>query len=981
MDAFSPGTHINRQYKNRHCAVNVIGGEIDNLYLSGIYRQDITANNDNPHCYIDGGRFSQVVSGGKEPIDGDVTFTIDHSLIKEFYGGGINSAKPVTGSISVTVDRSRIDKFCGGPMFGDMTEGKTVTTNATGSTFGVFYGAGNGGTNYAQVAQDDNKGNTEWTTNAEWGLDGYTKGLYDADNDCYLAKYEFQIFNLPAGDVEGRDNRRWYRYGAQFAATNTGSVTSTLTDCIVEGDFYGAGNLGGVIGDATSTLTGHTVIEGSAFGAGYSASIEPFQVLTKSNYRLPSRNPATGTIDEGDVGDSEEYIWTNETSLGGETLSTDNPMVTVDGVNYMYTTKSLLNLGTVTGQVTLKLEEDAQVMGNVFGGGNESTVSGNTSVVMKDRSTAYNVFGGGNKADVSGSVSVKIQGGTVSNDVYGGGALANTNVSGNPSDTTGVILTGGTVTNDVYGGGLGDALHAAIVYGDVTLSLNGTSERDLVADDAKGAIVRRLFGCNNNNGTPKGNVTVYVSGTQDRNTSSIKEKTDNQFDIDAVYGGGNLADYIPADPATSITNVIVEGCQRSRIRDVYGGGNAAAVSGTHVIVRGADSIDFVFGGGNGKDNIIVNGEETVNPGADIGIRKLTAAEDPTDFILFDDPKYLYADTTGNSIGTATVTFLGGNVNHIFGGSNTKGDVIKQAKVILGDENLDYCRFQVREVYGGANEAYMSGKASIEMKCVTGMEEIYGGARMADVEGGIELTITGGTYKKVFGGNNISGRINGPIKVNIEQTGCLPIIIEELYGGGNLAPYSIYGYLDEQEEGEDGISRYKPRKEKASGDDAIEYPDPEINIVSCERIDVVYGGGYKAAMVGSPTININMITGWTDGTDPNTSDLNQPHDMSDIGEIGDVFGGGNQAEVTGSTNVKIGTKETVTVHNIEKRVYTGILADSERVTAAPGYGASDTDRKSLTITVEGANITGNVYGGGNEADVTGDTNIQIGRSTQ
>ena len=34
----------------------------------------------------------------------------------------------------------------------------------------------------------------------------------------------------------------------------------------------------------------------------------------------------------------------------------------------------------------------------------------------------------------------------------------------------------------------------------------------------------------------------------------------------------------------------------------------------------------------------------------------------------------------------------------------------------------------------------------------------------------------------------------------------------------------------------------------------------------------------------------------------------------------------------------------------------------------------------TKTVKGANIVGNVYGGGNKAEVTGNTNVTIGKTT-
>ena len=81
----------------------------------------------------------------------------------------------------------------------------------------------------------------------------------------------------------------------------------------------------------------------------------------------------------------------------------------------------------------------------------------------------------------------------------------------------------------------------------------------------------------------------------------------------------------------------------------------------------------------------------------------------------------------------------------------------------------------------------------------------------------------------------------------------------------------------------------------------------------------------------------------------------------LGEIGDVFGGGNEANVVGNTNVNIGTKDKVKLH-----------------LSVDGNGAYT---YSEDKTVLGANITGNVYGGGNEAEVTGDTNVNIGKKSE
>lgn len=113
---FTPGYHATpADDPVRHCAVNAIGGEYPEFYLSGIYAPDKPVGEDNPHCYTNGGKFDFMAGAGYEQVKGDVTFKIDHSIIKEFYGGGINGSKPVTGDIDVTINNSLVGKYCGGP--------------------------------------------------------------------------------------------------------------------------------------------------------------------------------------------------------------------------------------------------------------------------------------------------------------------------------------------------------------------------------------------------------------------------------------------------------------------------------------------------------------------------------------------------------------------------------------------------------------------------------------------------------------------------------------------------------------------------------------------------------------------------------------------------------------------------------------------------------------------------------------------------
>ena len=461
MLRFTPGAHTSRgqSAQVRLCAVNAIGGEYPEFYLSGIYRPDITpsANQGNPHCYISGGRFDTIAGAGYDKINGNITFKIDHSLIGEFYGGGINGSKPVGGNIDITIDNSLVRKYCGGPKVGNMASGKTVTTHATGTHFGRFYGGGNGGTSYyREQGYDGNdlpipspNDSSHWanycknTTCTRFGpfnpLNTITTGraatipatVYDlsSDNKGYHALYEFECF-VESNGLSGNPTLRTYTHWAQFGTTRTGSITNILTDCTIDSNFYGGGNLGNVGGDALgscgieSILTNCT-IKGNAYGGGFSGKIEPFRIHDKKNVGFPyiddagvMQNP-NGKFSYVKNGDSSDrwYTWSN--ASGHDTAA--NATFQEDGKWYCYTRVSLQGLGAVSGNVTLTIGGNTTIgtldngnlvegTGNVYGGGDESAVNGNTTVKLQDGAHVLgNVYGGGNNGTVGGKSSVTIQ--------------------------------------------------------------------------------------------------------------------------------------------------------------------------------------------------------------------------------------------------------------------------------------------------------------------------------------------------------------------------------------------------------------------------------------------------------------------------------------------------------------------------------------------------------------------------------------------
>ncbi|MBQ0075246.1 MAG: hypothetical protein KBT34_13775, partial [Prevotella sp.] len=504
-----------------------------------------------------------------------------------------------------------------------------------------------------------------------------------------------------------------------------------------------------------------------------------------------------------------------EKDAGGNTIAIvrfyfDGGILSNDGS----TTKDITKL-TLANAMNASDTSKRRIFAGCFTSG---TTKGNT-VIDYTGTGAPRIHGGGAYAHVAGDATVNIQGG-VAGDVYGGGSLADVKGS------TSVNLTGGTVTN-TYGGGLGDANTSALVYGDATTTLNGSKVNGSV------------FGANNVNGTPLGHVKVHVLKTKE---------SGGAYHVAAVYGGGNQAAYVPTGSyntegcltdKTKFAEVVIEGCDNS-IEYVYGGGNAAPVPATDVTIYGANAIDNAFAGGNGKGD--------GNKGADIG------------YLGF------YSETKGETptygSGETHITIYGGTVNNVFGGSNTLGYIRTHAAVdvpeIPGDYEGAKCELHLGSVHAGGNQAEMFCGGSVKLACSEGAQNLYAGANNADIHGDIDLVINSGTYGKVFGGNNASGNIFGHIKIDIDETGCFPIMIGELYGCGNDAAYSVYGYNN------DGTCKTEGEKK---------YDDPTINIYSCTSIGKIFGGGkgIGAKVYGNPHVNINTIKGRWAGCSVENSD--------------------------------------------------------------------------------------------------------------
>ena len=954
----NPGANIgirddnHENYGTGIAAATLLGGTIHDVYggsntlgnVRGGTQLTVTeANSGTTDCCTL--KIDQIYGAGKNANqDGTVSLVLGclSQEVTEIYGGA--EAANIGGGVNLTLTSGHFEKVFGGNNISGTIKGPiSLTLEETGCralSVDQLFGCGN---------------------QAAYSIYGYvngvarTKAQYDALSDAEKTALETE--GIPYKDPE-----------------------VNIVSCTSVGKVFGGGlgssakvygsptvNINQVPGDFASSIDGKLGPIGYVYGGGSEADVYGNTVVNVGT--------ATTVTFNSTKHHNGDPVTSSQTVQGASITN----RVFGGGLSANVHGNTVVNIGTV--DISGTGYEGVHIGGDVFGGGEGKTtqVTGNVNVNI-------------GKVTYENNVATAWTGNaTIVGDVYGGSALGSTN-NGNTTDTsvntTTVTLSRGTVEGNVYGGGLGQIEQKsgnevtkegieAKVYGDVLVTLN----KD-VADNQKGCVVKKnIFGCNNLNGSPKGDVTVHVYKTQNLGKDNISSKFDRlsgNYDVLAVYGGGNLSAYVPTDLENGKTNVIIDGCDLTSIRQVYGGGNAASTPATNVTVNGTYEILELFGGGNGEGNITVNDVSKANPGANVGFKDYSAEEDTYDTkekrttgtsgAIFID-KYVYGS------GKAALNIHGGTVHRVFGGSNTKGNV-RQSAITMLDTDAD-CTFNVDEAYGGGKSASMDAEAQLLMACIPGLKAVYGGAEAADLHDNVTLNITNGTFERIFGGNNISGRIHGAIKINIEETGCKPVIIGELYGGGNRAAYSVYGY---KEVTENDKKVWKPR-ESASDDGTgptTPYNNPEVNIKSCTSIGAVYGGGYgsTAVMVGNPTVNINEVVG-TPTTYPSDGDYNATgykgkevtidghavalpaHTKGKIGAIGQVFGGGNAAKVIGNTNVNVGNLGTI-----------------DYVTKVSGEEAPRTN-----IPVVGVDIRGNVYGGGNNANVTGNTNVNIGKKVE
>lgn len=666
---------------------------------------------------------------------------------------------------------------------------------------------------------------------------------------------------------------------------------------------------------------------------------------------------------------------------------------------------------------------------------------GGTAMAQSHVTVGGDVYGGGNKASVNRGTTVLIDqsNAVIKGDVYGGGAKAkvDTFLIANPGeattiDSTLVTILQGNVQGNVYGGGLGNADTAAHVYGGVHVSI-GNSEGGsatfgkTVSSNVTGG---NIFGGNNVNGSPQKNVKVDIWQTAHTNDNEVDHDgvcttfvafqnhishEQTAFAIQAVYGGGNEANYVPAATGTYSTRVYIHNCGNT-VKMVYGGGRAADVgcgdnpattdvnndsikADVYVTIEGG-RIDTLFGGGDGH------------------------TKDALD-------NYRAADIYGD----ATSVIEGGFFTAAFAGSNTAGDILGGTKRLTVNKTgpCSAGHEYIISLFGGSNEAATHGNSELTVGCgVENIDELYGGSNKANLTGNVTLNVYGGTYTNVFGGSkgvkqvgtegqqgyvapvaadiygsvtlnlyggtmenafggsNQNGNIDSTITVNVlnHEGTCGLNITNNLYGAGNVTPYtpskltegahspvvnvihvgtsgsiggSVYGGAkgDGATVTADPIVNFGYDATTMASLDGVVYPDASIPDRDNYRVVAtgnVYGGGDAAVTNGSATVFMYKSNS----------------------QAAAVFGGGNAANVDSAASVTIsdgtvtaglygGCNTTGTVGgNITVTVNNGTIGTNDAIyndgIFGGGYGAETSTDSNVTVNINGGTIYGDVYGG-------------------
>ena len=952
---FNPNASTNSNV-NGKVNLYVYGGQMDRIY--GGSNHGIISKNSNIYFY-DGSILLQTFGGG---IYGGTRYgymttdsTETYSTNIQIYGGNIN--QDITGATHA------------GSVNGGYCNKKVRISIHGGIINGNVYGGGtDASTNGTKTVKDGVY--IEVSDNAVLSKGIYGGGYYGSSNATSTIAGDIEI-NIKGGTINEI-------YGGCYTSDIDGNVVININNAIINGQITAGGK---------GTLANAGVTQSTTINI-YSGNI--------------MNNVYMGANTKGQIkGDTELNIY-------GGTLGSTSKTIEIYGAGYGAST-------SVVGKTSINLM-DGVIYGNIYGGGNSGTVTTSSNIDIQGGSLNGNLYGAGNKVGVATSNIAVKRTPIINGNIYGG-----SNASG--TTTTSNVNIEGTVANNVYAGGKGSGTTVTTANLNINTgadikgnAFSGAEEGAVSASNIKlnGGKANSVFG-----GSDKASISGAVniesstgsfakniyggcnsSGSIGSLSMNLAGKADN------VFMGGNAT---PTDTIdiTGEAKIDVTTNDSNNIGNIYGGSNSTG-SVTSPAINISGYVTNVYGGGKGSSTTTNTPNVTIKSGGHVTGSVYGGGEEGithgTTVTLDDGSIVNDAFAGGNKVGVdgtvAIIASTGSKANNIYAGSNNSGTMDKPTVTIKGEEE---------NVYGGGYGADTITNDSV-VNVETGSEitgSVFGGGNLGQVKNPM-VNLNGGTVNNAFaGGNAVGVTVTGNVALNVKDG----VTATNIYGGSNSS-----GNVDNPSlsvKGGNITNIYGGGFGGASndGNNGTITSNPNITIEN-GTIDSVYGGGERGVTTGNNTISVtggtltNIYGGGNNAQAENTvinlnnttgsitnvyggcnsSGTVQSSEIYIDGKITTVFGGGKGQNTTVNKSYAK-TEASAKVTDIYGGSEKGTVTDATLVVHGPvdgsiyggGLGATSVIKGNTWVYVSNS-VKGNVYGGGNQGKVVGNTHVDLASGT-
>lgn len=481
--------------------------------------------------------------------------------------------------------------------------------------------------------------------------------------------------------------------------------------------------------------------------------------------------------------------------------------------------------------------------------------------------------------------------------------------------TATINMTGGAVT-EMYGGCLGRNMQAiggslnpilcdSYFYGTVNINISG------------GTVSQTIYGAG------AGGVSGYSANSTDAYKS---------------YGQG----------IDTVVNINILGGTIDA--DIYGGGYGY----TNYLTAASTQVD----GGTlyGDSNINISGSPTINGSIYGGGRGYNLATNKPDLAQMEGKSKITIS------GTPTIT------GNIYGTGMGLTQYANMAK-FTGEATININSNLNTNVFGGGNIAPTVGSTYININSGNHTADIYGGGNVGILDGTSNVIINGGTSNNVFGGGNRANTTTSNVIVNNGR-------ITNVFGGANQADVTTTYVAVKGGSIEDAFGGSNQSGTVNESNVALEgYQDTNDGFK-------IFGGNNKGGQTTTSNININsgsayaVYGGNNEGGQTITSNVNV-----NGGEVSEVYGGNNLGGTTITSNVNVSDGKVTDVYGGGNKAITNtpnVTVNNNANIEGSVYGGGNQAgiENNTNVDILGGNIDGNVYGGGNEGTVTGNTYVHV-----